>query len=399
MSEEKITVYQGATASEKPISEVKKIISQALQVENFSVLMGAGCSSYWMKKEDDESEKEYGISTMAGLFSDFMKENPGFEILGEDISEKVNKNLEELMDFMNAINQVNNIKEVDPEIENKILTVKKFITVKINEGMNCDELASVYKRFYLKTISSNRKTPINIITTNYDMYNERALDELNFVYNNGFTGAYKRVFNPNTYRFMYVDNMNLQKDIWTRVDHFYNLYKIHGSLSWKKKNEQILEVPSDKYEDEELPNVMIYPTPLKDRSTLMVPYTDLMRNFQDNLMKKNTVLLTLGYSFGDDHINRIILNNLSIPSFRLIVLGETHSKDEFGKNKLTNIGKLTEMDDSRITIINSEDKIHYFKNFVDKLMPAIPNEEEEQKMTEKINEVLLNLSSKGDANE
>jgi hypothetical protein len=32
-------------------------------------------------------------------------------------------------------------------------------------------------------------------------------------------------------------------------------------------------------------------------------------------------------------------------------------------------------------------------------MPAIPNEEEEQKMTEKINEVLLNLSSKGDANE
>lgn len=336
---------------------------------------------------------------MAGLFSDFIENNPNFKILDEDIANKVNRNLEELMDFMNAINQVNNIKKIDSDIEKKILTVKRFITDKIIEGMDCDDLAALYKRFYLKTISSNRKTPINIITTNYDMYNERALDELNFVYNNGFTGAYKRVFNPNTYRFMYVDNMNLQKDIWTRVDHFYNLYKIHGSLSWKKNNEQIFEVPADKYDDEELPNVMIYPTPLKDRSTLMVPYTDLMRNFQDNLMKKNTVLLTLGYSFGDDHINRIILNNLSISSFRLIILGETEYENGNGEKTLTHIGKISEMDDSRITIINSKDKIHYFENFVDKLMPSIPSEEEDQKMSEKINKVLLNLSSKGDKNE
>lgn len=398
MDEELITVYQGATSSQKSIVDVKKLISQSLQIENFSVLMGAGCSSYYMQEKGDKAPKEHGISTMAGLFSDFMRENPNFNVLGVDISNKVNHNLEELMDFMNAIKQVNNISIVDAEIEQKILIVKRFITKKINEGMDCDELASLYKKFYLKTISSNRKTPINIITTNYDMYNERALDELNFVYNNGFSGAYKRVFNPNTYRFMYVDNMNLQKDIWTRVDHFYNLYKIHGSLSWKKSGEQILEVPADKYNDEDLQNVMIYPTPLKDRSTLMVPYTDLMRNFQDNLMRKNSVLLTLGYSFGDDHINRIILNNLSIPSFRLIILGETEIVD--GEQTIpTHIGKISEMDDSRITIINSKDKIHYFKNFVDKLMPAIPSEEEEQKITEKINKVLFDLASKDDNNE
>lgn len=157
-------------------------------------------------------------------------------------------------------------------------------------------------------------------------------------------------------------------------------------------------MPGDKYNDEDLQNVMIYPTPLKDRSTLMVPYTDLMRNFQDNLMRKNSVLLTLGYSFGDDHINRIILNNLSIPSFRLIILGETEMVD--GEQTIpTHIGKISEMDDSRITIINSKDKIHYFKNFVDKLMPAIPSEEEEQKISEKINKVLFDLASKDENNE
>lgn len=395
---ETINVYQGDAQTSKTVDEVKKIISQALQMENLSILMGAGCSSYYMKKDDDETEKEYGISTMAGLFNDFMEKNSDFKILNEDISQKVNNNLEELMDFMNAVKQVNNISCVDKEIDSKIDTVKKFITEKIMEGMNCDELASLYKKFYIKTISSNRKTPINIITTNYDMYNERALDELNFVYNNGFTGAYKRVFNPNTYRFMYVDNMNLQKDIWTRVEHFYNLYKIHGSLSWKKNGEEILEVSADKYNDEDYKNVMIYPTPLKDRSTLMVPYTDLMRNFQDNLMRKNSVLITLGYSFGDDHINRIILNNLSIPSFRLIILGETETSHN-GVKAQTHIGKIREMGDSRITIINSPNKVHYFKNFVNQLMPSIASEDEEQKMTEKINQVLFDLSSRGSEDE
>lgn len=128
----------------------------------------------------------------------------------------------------------------------------------------------------------------------------------------------------------------------------------------------------------------------------MVPYTDLMRSFQDNLTKKNSVLITLGYSFGDDHINRIILNNLSIPSFRLIILGEVEYMNDEGEIVDTNIGKLRNMDDSRITVINSEGKIHYFKEFVEKLMPAIPNEElEKQKISEQINKVFSELSING----
>lgn len=387
---EKVIYYQGAVKQEKSVEEVQKIISQALQMENLSILMGAGCSSFYM------GGQEAAISTMAGLFKDFIDLNPDFEILGVDIQNKVNQNLEELMDFMNALRQVNHIKIIENEIDTKIEIVKKFITEKIIQGMECEELAEVYKKFYLKTISSNRKTPINIVTTNYDMYNERALDELNFIYNNGFTGSYMRTFNPNMYRYMYVDNMNLNKDVWNRVDHFYNLYKIHGSISWKKNEDKISEISINEIDESSLENVMIYPTPLKDRSTLMVPYTDLMRSFQDNLTKKNSVLITLGYSFGDDHINRIILNNLSIPSFRLIILGEVEYKDDKDEIVDTNIGKIKNMDDSRITVINSENKIHYFKDFVEKLMPAIPNEElEKQKISEQINRVFSELSTSG----
>ena len=104
--------------------------------------------------------------------------------------------------------------------------------------------------------------------------------------------------------------------------------------------------------------VMIYPTPLKDRTTLMVPYSDLFRNFESSLLKQNSVLITLGYSFADDHINRLILNALAIPTFKLIVFGQSDA-----------IEKLIDLDDKRIIVINSDDKIHYFKNFVDKVMP------------------------------
>lgn len=387
--EEKVNVFQGKMKCLKTVNETKKIVSQALQMENLSILMGAGCSSFFV------DGKEGAISTMAGLFNDFVEENPDFKVLNTDINDKVNHNLEELMDFMNAIKQSNNLKVIDSKIDEKIVLVKKFITKKIISGMKCDELADIYKRFYLKTISSNRKKPINIITTNYDMYNERALDDLNFIYNNGFTGSYNRTFNPNMYKYMYVDNMNLNKDVWNRVDHFYNLYKIHGSISWKKEKDVITEVSIDQIKRKNYENVMIYPTPLKDRSTLMVPYTDLMRSFQDNITQKNSVLITLGYSFGDDHINRIILNNLSIPSFRLIILGETEDKD----GKLTNIGKIKEIDDSRITVINSSEKIHYFNNFVEKLMPAISDEEEEKRKVSNQISQLFNEFENSEASE
>ena len=64
------------------------------------------------------------------------------------------------------------------------------------------------------------------------------------------------------------------------------------------------------------------------------------------------------YSFADDHINRLILNALAIPTFKLIVFGESDA-----------ITKLIELDDKRIIVINSDDKIHYFNNFVEKIMP------------------------------
>ncbi len=357
--ENNISYFRGKSETKVDIDFIKNELAQFLQLDNLNFLLGAGCSSHI------ENDKELGIPGMANLYKGFFEENEEFEIAGSDVESIFDGNLEKMLETMGAISVAERVKEIDDDIEGKICTVQKYIRSKIISGLHGKEVLSFYRNFYIKTVTQGRKNPINIFTTNYDLYNEQALDSLSFPYNNGFVGTYKRSFNPASYKYAYVEDMNLSKNIWERVPNFYNLYKIHGSISWVKNENNINEMDYEHIGEDD--TVMIYPTPLKDRTTLMIPYSDLFRAMETALLKKNSVLITLGYSFADDHINRLILNSLAIPTFKLVIFGQSEA-----------ISRLTEMDDSRIIVINSQDKIHYFKNFVEKAMPDIKSDVKEQ---------------------
>lgn len=357
--EKNISYFKGKNETKVSLDYVKNEMAQFLQLDNLNFLIGAGCSSHI------EDDVEHGIPGMYNLYEGFFEENKEFDIAGIDVKLKFNKNLEKMLETMGAISVASIVKQIDSGIDEKINKVQKYIRNKIIEGLHGKEVLNFYRNFYVKTVTQGRKYPINIFTTNYDLYNEQALDNLSFPYNNGFVGTYKRSFNPASYKYAYVEDMNLSKNIWERVPNFYNLYKIHGSISWIKKENKINEIDYNHIDDKD--TVMIYPTPLKDRTTLMTPYSDLFRAMEIALLKKNSVLITLGYSFADDHINRLILNSLAISTFKLVIFGQSEA-----------ISRLIEMDDSRIIVINSQDNIHYFKNFVEKAMPDVQENVKEQ---------------------
>lgn len=366
-----IIYFKGNVKTEMTIEAVQNEMAQYLQMDNLSFLLGAGCSSNIVYG------KETGISGMEELYNSFFKMNSKFEIAGKQMDGEYDRNLEKMLEAMGAVRIANHIQTIDKEIDKKILKVQGYLRDKIKAGIKSNQVKEIYKGFYSKITQRSRKAPISIFTTNYDLFNEIALDELGFPYNNGFSGTYRRKFNPISYNYMYVENMNLHRDVWERVASFFNLVKLHGSISWVRRDDEIWEQDYSDIKDEE--TVMIYPTPLKDRSTLMTPYSDLFRTMENRIVQKNSALVVLGYSFSDDHINRVILNGLSVPTFRLVVFGQGQ-----------NIEKLTKLGDPRITVISSDDKIHYFKNFVDNVLPSVHPDVEEELQQRPVRQLIKN---------
>jgi hypothetical protein len=80
-------------------------------------------------------------------------------------------------------------------------------------------------------------------------------------------------------------------------------------------NETHPEIPTSPYN-----SVLVYPNPAKDIETLSYPYAELFRDFAASVCRPNAVLVTFGYGFGDDHINRIIRDALTIPSTHLVII-------------------------------------------------------------------------------
>lgn len=381
MDENSIKYIRGEMEDNIDLQTLRKLIAEILQIENLSFFIGAGCSSNIVNGQ------ETGIPIMSGLHQKFFNENQNFSVNGISLKDKFDNNLEKLMEFLLAVNIVNNefIKEkkaIDNQITEKISLIKKFLLQQVKQGLKSDNVKNLYKTFYFKISQRNRKNPINIYTTNYDLFNEMALDELGFPYNNGFIGTYKRKFSPKAYNYIYVENMNLNKSYWERVPTFYNIIKLHGSISWIKNEEEIIERDYENIKEDAL---MIYPTPMKDRTTLMVPYSDMFRIMENQLAKKNSTLLVMGYSFSDEHINRIILNALAVSSFNLVILGNSD-----------NIIKLQKLKDNRITIIYSADKIHYFENIVNKVLPNmypdIVEEKELKDITSNLEKIIGELN-------
>jgi SIR2-like domain len=108
------------------------------------------------------------------------------------------------------------------------------------------------------------------------------------------------------------------------------LSKLHGSLDWRMDAGRLRRIPLEfggsdvaleKPDDDEiLKRLMVYPNAAKDVETLEFPYAELFRDFSAALCQPNSVLVTFGYGFGDDHVNRVIKDMLTLQSTHLLVI-------------------------------------------------------------------------------
>lgn len=400
----KIKASNGNASEEELLEKVQEAFTKVLDGKNLSFLLGCGCSSHYINQEksDEMEEKiDIGVPTMIHLAKDFYanilsKEDKAWlkDQLKLDINAvRFKSNLEKFLGTLHSVYffyETTGQATIDEAVKvNSIITeARNFLLRKClnedNRRSNKDkDLVDIYESFYKKLLYRNSNLPKpNIFTTNYDLYSEIALDKLGIHYVNGFSGGIKKYFNPTIFNYALAEKMDLSQSKWSVIDNFIYLYKIHGSLNWIQDEEstklfRVREIQETTYENLEKQKViMIHPTPLKQNASMGSPYSDLFREFQKKLMQNNNVLIALGYSFNDEHINNLIYQAFTIPSFRLIVLGDQDVSDE--------IKKLQSLDDPRIWIIGGKfedgNKLHYFKGFVDKILPNLSNDEIDHKI-------------------
>lgn len=143
-----------------------------------------------------------------------------------------------------------------------------------------------------------RSLPVSIFTTNYDLLMEQAFEHLRVPFFDGFIGS----------NFPFFDQQAVEQDVipnrWTRF------WKLHGSINWKYERARhcVIRKGSDASGEEH----MIHPSHLKYDASRRMPYLimiDRMRTFLRDA-RGPVAIFVAGYSFGDEHLNEVILEGL-----------------------------------------------------------------------------------------
>jgi hypothetical protein len=372
------------------VSKVRSSLTEVLNAPNIAFLLGAGCSSFVAPEKDGAGTPvEFGIPPMAALASGLLSDAPPEALdaaetdylssLGIDLSAvEYRRNLERLMEVLHAQRFV--LERGDQTTALKIVAsiiakVQAYIVRRCLEGRFAEgdqTVRDVYRSFYRKLVYRDRSLPRPwVFTTNYDLFSEWALDGLGISFCNGFSGVIERTFNPASFKYALAEQLDVASKKWTAVDNHVYLCKLHGSVNWLQDagagihGIREVQFPSKVRAGD----AMVFPTPMKHHATIASPYTDLFREFQSRIVREQTVLVTLGYAFGDAHVDAIVHQALTVPTFRLVV---------FGSTELPGIRRLIDLEDPRIWVIAGcapdGRRVHYFDHVVECFLPDLPGE-------------------------
>ena len=173
----------------------------------------------------------------------------------------------------------------------------------------------------------------------------------------GFSFTFPRTFSGRYFDYDIVqrENSKVQEED-NFIQRVFHLHKLHGSVNWERKGDKTIinESPDSP--------LMVYPREAKYEDSYDQPFFEMMARFQRNLRINNdTLLLCIGYSFNDKHINSAIEEALNQnPSFRLAIIDPGFDNDNVSSSlkEIKKLGIQTE----RVLIVSEtfSDFANYF---------------------------------------
>jgi hypothetical protein len=224
-----------------------------------------------LSEENTESE-ERGAEGEPAPWRLTSEEISCLDDLGVDLEDNYNRNLERLMELLfsqRLVLQRSTNTRHWPKLDlvNSIIKkVQNFLWTRVTAGLFArgdHVVRDLYEMFYRKLVLRDRSLPRPwVFTTNYDIFNETAMDRLGIPYANGFNGVVERRFNPASFRYALAEQLDVGNRRWAVIDAFVYLCKLHGSVSWMEDDHGLFPI-REKWPADDASKIMIYPTPAK----------------------------------------------------------------------------------------------------------------------------------------
>lgn len=234
--------------------------------------------------------------------------------------------------LMGAFHDVND-KSANEQLFERVQEVSKKLLIKNKCELAEKDIFIVlrnYKKFIesivsILNLSNSRQTPknVNVFTTNYDLYIERATDQIlkkyKLVFNDGATGYFDR----------YLDSSNFNRTVSYKGlnDNYINeipsitLIKPHGSINWEKQDQNIV-IKNEVVEG----SIIVKPDGYEASTTFENNhFHEMLRIFQMELDKPQSALFVIGFSFQDKHIAKMVKRAVQNPELIVYVFGFTDS--------------------------------------------------------------------------
>ncbi len=335
---------------EKLRHRIEPWLTALVQSEHLSLLVGSGLThavhklatgtplpsmpSITFKNLNDEITKEVSRTAKAagrqeGNFEDQIRVATellrGLEIIASTKSEGAVEH--EQVSALRA-----NLTEALQSFANSILEAERGLT---SADIEKRELAFNYLVSFLMSFASRSGTRerLQLFTTNYDRYIELGTDTAGLRIIDRFVGTLAPVFRASRLDVDLHYNPPGIRGEPRYLEGVARFTKLHGSVDWFDFGDAIRRVglpfgatnimpflSSLGLADPDARRLMVYPNAAKDRETAYYPYVELFRDFAASICRPNSTVVCYGYSFGDEHINRIIEDMLTIPSAHLVII-------------------------------------------------------------------------------
>lgn len=238
----------------------------------------------------------------------------------------------QIMNSKRASQLENDLKSVLSEFATSIIAGENGIAVSVKDKR--EKAFNTLVNFLLSFCSrTGNRERLHIFTTNYDRLIEAGAELAGIHLLDRFVGNLMPVFRSSRLNLDIHYNPPGIKNEPRYLEGVARYTKLHGSVDWVQVEDEIrrfglpfgaldikpyLEAPGLKGCDEL--KLIIYPNSAKDKETAEYPYVELFRDFAAAICRPNSTVVTYGYGFGDDHINRVIKDMLTIPSTHLVII-------------------------------------------------------------------------------